>query len=145
MTFTLHDWYLQGQPLPKPLCVLGISGIYHFEAFVENHKDIPAYQQLMDNAFPDKSLWERASPYASRLPGLANWEHAETIVIAHSSEDELVELSQSKINMMERARMTENGKEKVHYQEITGSHDEVWESGHRLADLISKSLKLAKL
>ena len=141
MAFELHSCYINGKPLPKPSCVLGIAGIYNFEAFLEAHKRISAYKELMDNAFPDRGVWKEASPYHSHFPGLANWEHAKAVVISHSDQDELVEKAQTAF-MLERVRMTPHSEGKIHFLEASGAHDEIWQSGHILADLISKSLQL---
>jgi kynurenine formamidase len=141
MAFELHSWYMNGEPLPKPSCVLGIAGIYNFEGFLEAHKNISAYKELMENAFPDKGLWKEASPYRSHLPGMANWEHAKAVIISHSDQDELVERAQADF-MLERLRKTQHFEGKIHFLEASGAHDEIWQSGQVLADLISKSLQL---
>jgi hypothetical protein len=142
ITFELHS---DSKPkLPAPLGVLGISGIYHFEAFLEAHSQIPVYQEFMENAFPDQALWEKAAPYTNREPGLAIWETVKAVIIAHSKDDELIEEKQATF-MLERAHMTPHTKEKAHFLEASGKHDEIWESGHILAGLITKSLKILGL
>jgi len=92
----------------------------------------------MGNAFPDKALWEEATPYQSSLAGRAAWEHLKTIIIAHSPEDKLVEMGQA-TSMLECARKTKGN---VHFLEAKGNHDTVWMSGYILADLIVKSVNL---
>ena len=141
MAFELNDWYMPRTMLPVPAVVLGIAGIYNFEAFIENHDGIPIYRDIVENAFPDKRLWERASPYKTRLPNHAAWEQSRAIIIAHSDHDELVETAQSSY-MLERARMAPHCKDKVHCLEASGLHDEIWASGYILADLIVKSLNI---
>lgn len=141
MAFELHNWYMPRRTLPIPAVVLGVAGIYNFEAFVEEHSGIPAYREFMENAFPEKGLWERASPYENCLPKSAVWEQAKAIIISHSDQDELVEEAQSSY-MMERARTSSPCKERVHFLEASGAHDEIWESGYILAGLISKSVKI---
>lgn len=141
MAFELHGWYTSGSSLPTPACVLGVSGIYNFEAFVENHSSITAYREIMENAFPDRSLWEQASPYANRIAGPAAWESARAIIISHSDDDELVEKAQASF-MLDRTRRTANGKDKVHYLQATGAHDEIWQTGSILAGLIEKSIEI---
>ena len=141
MAFELHNWYIPHSPLPTPAGVLGVAGIYHFEAFLQAHNKIPVYKEIMENAFPDRKLWERASPYRNRLPGHAKWEQAKAVIISHSDQDELVERAQP-YYMMERVRMTPHFKEKVHFIDASGSHDEIWQSGDILAGLITKSLKI---
>jgi len=143
MSFELHNWYLQDISLPRPTCVVGVAGIYHFEAFLEAHSDIPSYKAFMENAFPNRSLWERASPYKNRLPGLSTWEHARVVIISHSNEDELVEKAQASF-MLERIQRIPSSESKVHFIPATGTHDEIWESGQILADLIIKSVRILR-
>ena len=140
MAFQLRNSYLKDALLPAPACVIGIAGIYHFDDFVEAHKHIPAYKELMENAFPDHNVWEDASPSITKLPGLALWEDARVIVVSHSDGDELVEKGQSSI-MIKRARSIAQAK-RVHWIETTGKHDEVWENGELLGGLILKSMNL---
>jgi kynurenine formamidase len=141
MAFELHNWYMPHSPLPTPAGVLGVAGIYHFEAFIQAHSKIPMYREIMENAIPDTKLWERASPYRNRLPGHAKWEQAKAVIISHSSQDELVEKAQPSY-MLERVRLTPHFREKAHFLEASGSHDEIWQSGDILAGLIIKSLQI---
>jgi len=135
---------LSGMGVPDPIGVLGIAGIYHFEAFLENHSQSPVYREFMENAFPNRELWEKAAPYTNREPGFAIWENAKAVIIAHSEDDELIEKEQASF-MLERGRLTPRTKDKVHFLQAKGCHDEIWESGHILADLITKSLKILGL
>ncbi len=144
LAFELNDWYLPGTQLPQPACVFGISGIYDLEAFIEAHRNIPAYRTLIENAFPDKSLWEEASPTKSHLSKSAKWQNARAVIVSHSDEDELVETAQASC-MLERARKAPSANGKVHFLPATGAHDEIWQSGHILASLIIKSIEIIRL
>lgn len=139
LAFELHN--NSSSRLPVPLGVLGIAGIYEFESFLKAHSEIPAYKEFMENAFPDRSLWEKAAPYTNRESDFAVWEHSKAVIIAHSEEDQLVEKEQASL-MLQRARLTPHYKEKVHYLQASGNHDEIWGSGHILAGLITKSLQI---
>ena len=141
LAFELNNWYLPVAQLPQPACVLGISGIYDLEAFIEAHSEIPAYRALIENAFPDKSVWEEASPNKSHLSENAKWQNARAIIVSHSDEDELVEKAQASY-MLDRARMAPSANEKIHFLPATGAHDEIWESGYILASLITKSIEI---
>ncbi|KAE9376755.1 alpha/beta-hydrolase [Stipitochalara longipes BDJ] len=141
LAFELNDWFLPGTQLPQPACVLGISGIYDLEAFIDAHSEIPAYRTLIENAFPDKNLWEEASPNKSDLSKTAKWQNAKAVIVSHSDEDELVEKAQASY-MLKRARIAPSANEKVYFLPATGAHDEIWESGHILAGLITKSIKI---
>ncbi len=141
LAFELNDWFLSGNSLPQPACILGVSGIYDLEAFIDAHSEIPAYRALIENAFPEKSLWEEASPNKSDLSKTAKWQTARAIIVSHSDEDELVEKAQAS-HMLKRARMAPSADEKVHFLPAKGAHDEIWESGNILADLITKSIEI---
>ncbi len=140
MAFELHNSYILSGSLPQPVCVLGISGIFDFEAFVENHSDIPVYKEIMYNAFPDRNSWEKASPYGNRSTGQI-WEQAKAVFISHSKQDGLVEYSQA-TSMLERVRAIPHSSEKVHFLEASGAHDEIWQNGNILAGLIMECLKI---
>ncbi|KUJ07926.1 alpha/beta-hydrolase [Mollisia scopiformis] len=143
MAFQLYQGLFSETPLPQPISVLGIAGIYYFEAFVEAHSSIPVYKEIMDNAFPDQTLWREASPYSSRPGKETLWEHAEVIVISRSEDDELVEKEQASL-MLERARSIPHAPEKVFFLQASGLHDEIWSSGDILASLVVKTLSLHK-
>jgi kynurenine formamidase len=141
LAFELNNWYIPKAQLPQPACVVGISGIYDLEAFIESHSEIPAYRELIENAFPDKSLWEQASPYKSHLSETAIWQDARAVIVSHSDEDELVEKAQASY-MLKRARAALNVK--VHFLPATGAHDEIWGNGHILASLITMSIEILR-
>ncbi|TVY59128.1 Kynurenine formamidase [Lachnellula suecica] len=143
MAFQLRNSILKDAQLPEPACVIGIAGIYHFDNFVEVHKEIPVYKEFMENAFPDHSVWGSASPPISKLPGVALWEQAKIIVISHSDDDELVEKTQAS-TMIKRAESIAQAEKRVHWLKASGKHDEVWANGEILAGLISKSIDLLK-
>lgn len=141
MAFEMNNKKVGSTGVPDPIGVLGIAGIYHFEAFLENHSQSPVYREFMENAFPNRESWEKAAPYTNREPGFAVWENAKAVIIAHSEDDELIEKEQASF-MLERAHLTPRTKDKVHFLQANGLHDEVWESGHILADLITRSLQI---
>ncbi|TAQ88551.1 hypothetical protein B7494_g3167 [Chlorociboria aeruginascens] len=141
LAFELNNGVVPENPLPVPNCVLGIAGIYDFEAFVQAHSGVPVYKDFMDSAFPDKSVWETASPCPGRLERKTLWECTETVIISHSDEDELIERNQADL-MLDRVRMTACFKDKVHFLKARSNHDQIWENGEILASLISSSMKL---
>lgn len=143
MALELHKFYFTSYDLPLPAAILGVSGIYNFEGFVQAHSEIPAYRELMENAFPDLDQWDRAAPYTSRLHGQAVWEQVQTVVISHSDEDELVEKEQAS-SMLQRIQSIPSSKQKVYFLKATGNHDEIWESGTILADLVIKTVEIIK-
>ena len=127
------------KPLPRPVCVLGISGIYDLNAFVWSHSH-PAYKEIAENAFPRLSDWEKVSPAIAQKEGTI-WEDARVIVISQSKQDELVEEAQPGY-MLDLARSLPDVKNKVHFLAATGAHDDIWGKGEILAGLITKSLDI---
>ena len=127
------------KPLPRPACVLGISGIYDLNAFVWSHSH-PAYKEIAENAFPNLQDWEKVSPSVAQKEGTI-WEGAKVIIISQSKSDELVEEAQPGY-MLDLARSLPDVRDKVHFLEATGAHDDIWGKGDILAGLIIKSVEL---
>jgi kynurenine formamidase len=129
--------------IPKPVAILGVAGIYDFEEFIRSHSQIPAYHELMENAFPDRATWKDAGPYTNREHSPAIWELTKMVIISHSDQDELVENGQA-LSMWNRAR-SESGTISTHRVTLSlkasGSHNEIWRSGTILARLITDSIK----
>lgn len=141
MAFELHHKCFSHKNLPVPAAILGIAGIYHLEAFIQSHSEIPVYREIIENAFPDELQWDSASPCTKQSTGSALWEHVKAIIISHSDQDELVEEKQASL-MLEHARLSPTLRRKVHFLQASGKHDEIWESGTILATLIAKSLEI---
>jgi len=121
------------------VAVLGIAGIYDFEGLLKAH-DHPAYQEFMENAFPDKTLWKKAAPYTNSSTDNL-YETAKAVVISYSDDDELVETAQA-TSMLEKIALGPLLKTQVHVFKAIGNHDGIWGSGTILAELITKSLEL---
>lgn len=130
---------LQSPSLPVPAVVLGIAGIYDFEGLLKAH-DHPAYQEFMENAFPDKSTWMKAAPFTNYSPDNL-YEKAKLVAISSSGDDELVEPGQA-ISMLERIASGPLPKGNVHFLKATGTHDEIWGSGSILAGLVKDVVEL---
>ena len=102
------------------------------------------YKEFMQNAFPDIAQWDQYSPSTKHTAEHPVWEHAKANIVSHSHQDTLVESAQTSY-MMERLCTTPGLKERAHFMEATGQHDEIWTSGSILADLILKSLKILQI
>lgn len=81
-------------PVPKPLAVVGVAGVYDLKLLVENHQDHPIYETFVRGAFPDETTWKDASPVLSLRTELL-WQTAKLVVISHSKDDSLVEVAQA--------------------------------------------------
>ena len=132
--------YSLDAPLPQPVCILGIAGIYHFESFRDTHSHAPVYKAFLDPAFPDTSPEVLAFPATDDSPTFAIWECADALIVAHSQNDELVEKDQALI-MIESLKRSPKLAGKAHFLEAKGSHDEVYENGDIVAGLIEDALR----
>jgi kynurenine formamidase len=120
----------------SPRAVVGIEGIYDLPLLVKNHENILEYRQFVEGAFgKDERAWSDASPalQPSNLKTLL--QKIDVVVIAHSSEDELVELEQPEVMtaalmvaFKETPRVVDSTP--VFRVGLTGTHDEVWQQGH---------------
>ena len=73
--------------------MIGIKGIDRIPAILQQYADIAVYQEFIEIAFgKDSKTWETASP---ALGPRGIWTDARLIIISHSKNDEMVEMSQS--------------------------------------------------
>jgi hypothetical protein len=124
--------------LPNPVCVLGVAGIYHFPSFLEAHNNKPMYQECYSKR-TKKYEWEDSSPSHTLDPRPALWESAYLIVISHLKGDEFVDQVQSS-HMIARASGLPLAYRRVRRVETAGNHTEIWQNGHILAEVISKTI-----
>ncbi|KAL5361673.1 Alpha/Beta hydrolase protein [Aspergillus floccosus] len=121
-----------------PRGILGMAGIYDLRLIRDMHKDVAAYQEIVEGAFgSEESAWDAASPAvvegADGVEG--GWGGAPRLaVLAHSSEDGLVDPEQRDAmrNALRRWEAASPGRA-VELLDITGQHDEAWEKGDELA------------
>ncbi|KAF2240550.1 hypothetical protein BU26DRAFT_389510, partial [Trematosphaeria pertusa] len=136
--------------------LLLLAGIYSLPLLLANHTAPPAvgktYRDIVAGAFgPDSASTSTTAPsvYAVASPisgaySAAAWPSGRLVVLAHSPEDELVEEEQREV--MAR-RLGEEGWEdgekgqtgrRVLGRELRGGHDEVWEEGVQVAELVAE-------
>ena len=135
--------------------------MYDIPLLVQTHAGV---LQFTEGAFgpEDEGLWEAVSParwsdYGSswKLDGGSGRKGAPVAVLAHSSEDELVQWGQ--VEAMERALKapqqqrrgagaTDNGTPGwegiFQVLELKGSHNEVWQQGEQMARAITLALDM---
>jgi acetyl esterase/lipase len=118
---------LQDDSVPKPVAILGISGIYDYPQIHSTH---PSYITMTKNAM-DPKFYEPASP--ARHPASAYGELGlKAVVLAHSHDDGLVTWDQ--VETMDALLQTVPslaGKTQV--VTLKGVHDSIWEGGVQLA------------
>lgn len=146
------------QPLPpqlsaQPTAIVGVAGIYDLRRLLETHRNISAYSDFIEGAFgADALLWDAVSP--AQMVGSrgveGGWKTGRLAVLAHSTDDELVDKGQLEA-MRESLTGWEETKAQVPKQELThknrrvrvlsigGAHDDAWTDGRELA----RSVKFA--
>jgi hypothetical protein len=134
--------------IPKPRAVAGVCGIYDLRLLRDDFKHEPMYQQFLEGAFgPDEDLWDRVSPAKSFGPegGFeAGWPNGKLALLAHSSGDVLVNLSQFLAMKDALASWTAAGataRQVVLLQDLQEPHDDVWSNGEELARVIETATR----
>ncbi|GES58909.1 alpha/beta-hydrolase [Aspergillus terreus] len=121
-----------------PRGILGMAGIYDLRLIRDMHKDVAAYEEIVVGAFGgEESAWDAASPAVVKgADGVeGGWGGTPRLaVLAHSSDDGLVDLEQRDAmrNALRRWEATSPGRA-VEQLDLTGRHDEAWEKGDELA------------
>ncbi|KAI7157806.1 hypothetical protein KC349_g5363 [Hortaea werneckii] len=148
-------------PVPPPLALLAVEGLYDLPALVAYHSDSPIYQHLITNAFgPNTQDWARASPTtlstSVQVPPPHQQQDAwpNLIVLAHSRQDELVEWQQVDLMhaaLKESGRFDEVGRGeggdgggRLKLIELNGAHDDVWREGGELARAVRETLQVVR-
>lgn len=136
-------------PLPAPRALVLLEGIYDLPLLLRNHAP-PAcppaiadiYRDFVCGAFGDEAGYAGASPVAGTYVA-ETWERGGLVVLAHSAEDELVEEEQRAVmarRLEEEGWTLEegSGKRTVELRDLKGGHDEIWEDGSQIAELIAE-------
>lgn len=139
----MGDWESDSQ-IDKPIGILGVGGVYDLGAIVEDHKDIPVYEEIVNNAFGSKrSNWTAASPVSGKYN--STWTNGRLTVLAHSTDDELVDEHQHKLmgEALRRAHTTVgHGRQRRDLAlAVQGKHDEFWKNGHAAAEIIITAIE----
>ena len=126
-----------------------LAGIYDVPAFMDNHsspgcpENIAAiYRQIVEGAFgQEPQEWEKVSPV--RMGKMDLW--GRLVVLGYSMEDALVESQQREAMLGKylhegwvRGEDAKEDAKTVESRDLTMGHDEVWEDGEQIADLISE-------
>ncbi|KAL4893894.1 Alpha/Beta hydrolase protein [Aspergillus ambiguus] len=121
-----------------PRAILGMAGIYNIRLIRDMHPGVAAYQEIIEGAFgADENGWDAASPaVVDGEEGVeGGWGVSGRLaVLAHSSEDGLVDLEQRDAmrTALRRWEAVSPGRA-VELLDLTGQHDEAWEKGDELA------------
>ena len=128
-----------GGKIETPLAVLGVCGIYDFDAL---HKTFGSdYEYLTKNAGMTEESWRQASPaLRERKEYEENWSKGKKrwCLLAQSKTDGLVDWGQ--VELMQKVfegEGSEGVEVLVDVMEVKGKHNEVWERGGELARCVA--------
>lgn len=124
-----------------PLAVVGAAGIYDIPGLVEEYASIPVYREIVANAFgSDEGVWEGASPVNGDFE--EGWPEGRRVVLVASEDDELVSPRQSEAMadaLTAQGWRKGRGKRSVEAVRLKGlGHDEIWQDGRVLAEVVGR-------
>lgn len=126
---------------PLPSTILGVSGIYDLVSLDDRHKG--NYAGFITAAFgSDKKVWDDVSPVHFTGSFRENWPSSRLAILAWSPEDTLID--EPEIKAMAAKLLKDRVNVNV-TQDLTGDHNEVWEEGSQLAQLVHASLALERV
>ncbi|KAK0634492.1 Alpha/Beta hydrolase protein [Bombardia bombarda] len=133
-------WGLATVLAAKPAVLVGLNGLYDLAGFIASPPAKyahlrEAYAEFTRGAFgDDESVWKAACP-ATAESWPDEWKEGKRVVLVESREDSLVPYDQ--LEEM-RAYLRTNSSLLVQEREATGDHDDVWEKGDRLAEILQE-------
>jgi kynurenine formamidase len=104
------------------------------------------YQDFVQGAFGDAETYEAVSPVSGSYSKTV-WPGGKLVVLGYSEEDELVEVGQrdAMVERLKHEGWTEEGKGDgeriIKVQDLKGGHDEIWEKGSQIAQLVSQVME----
>lgn len=129
----------------KPRAVVGLDGLYDMPAIIAdpgpNHEPLKGvYDSFTRGAFgDDEAVWHAISP-VSVENWKAEWNEGERVVLAQSKDDSLVPYEQT-TKMRAMLTLSRSMKLRIREMECGGDHDELWQKGHRLAEIVASAVE----
>lgn len=130
-----------------PEALVLLEGIYDIPLLLQNHTP-PAcppsisqiYYDIVQGAFGDASTYSAVSPVSGKYE-MESWADGRLVVLAHSPDDELVEEEQ-RVVLLKRLEKDGwargKGERVLELKNLKGGHDEIWEEGTQIAQLIAE-------
>lgn len=157
----LGDGYGGVQEVAKPRTVVGFNGLYDLAGFIESppqgyERWREAYREFVTSAFgSDEKVWRTACPASAGPSWVKEWKLTQRgeegkkrkAVLVQSLEDSLVPVEQTEgmARYLEKENEQVNGDNKVEVavlrEEKGGDHDEVWQRGDRLGEILVSVLE----
>ena len=142
VAMTAAPWQ-SGSRFVPPRSIAGLNGMYALPELVsdpgEKHRDLRSvYELLVRNAYgDDQDLWRDVSP--ASVPGgwAAQWPGGRRVLLFQSVDDKLVPFSQAE-RLRDALVETAGGSIKVELIQTEGEHDDPWEKGYILADVLGR-------
>ena len=123
-----------------PVAVVAVEGIYNLQLLRDTHREYPIYQDFLQGAFGvEEEMWKEASPTEGEFA--RTWKNARVSVIAHSKDDEQVDMLQAERILSTLKKEERNGRSD-NFVELKGEHDEIWKDGKEMARAIKLALDL---
>ncbi|XXH00089.1 hypothetical protein Hte_006431 [Hypoxylon texense] len=124
--------------LPVALC--GLEGIYDFHGL--NDRKNGTYAEFLTAAFGDPAGWDAAAPMKCVLhEGV--YGRGELWVLAHSPDDELVDMPESEgmaKRLLEGKPPGDEEDKVLLIKDLRGKHDDVWRDGEGVASAVRRTL-----
>lgn len=120
-----------------PAAVLGIEGIYDMTGL--NARVGGDYSGFLCAAFGPPAAWDQAAPM--KFPGSYRGRFAGLAALAHSPDDELVDMPETD-GMEERLRGDIDEEKLVVFKDLKGKHEEIIEDGSDVARVVLRILTI---
>jgi hypothetical protein len=121
---------------PLPAAIIGVSGIYDLLTLDNRHQG--NYAGFITSAFGgNKEVWEAASPAAYTGSFKTSWPTSKLAILAWSHQDTLID--EPEIDAMAGKLITDRVNVFI-TKDLTGEHDDVWQQGSQLAQLVWQSI-----
>lgn len=134
-----------GMKVKKPKAIVGLNGLYNLTELISSPGDKhaplkPVYDAFTRLAFgDDEQVWREASPIVVG-DWATEWSEGVKVVLVQSKEDNLVPYKQT-ADMLKKLKQSNPDGLSIEELEAGGDHNALWQSGGRLAEIISLVVK----
>ena len=131
-----------------PIAIVGLHGIYDIPALLSDFYPEPEYEDFIKAAFGSADREAISPAYGPPYHDYGeSWSDGKVAVLAHSSEDELVNWKQTSMqaDALRKSGFDDTGAKRVHVCTLTGGHDEVWKNGEAAKAIVLAVQELDKI
>jgi len=140
-----QKWSSSAPPVQKPKVIVGLNGLYDLPNLIKNsgekHKHlVPVYEDFTRMAFgDDEKVWHDISPIAVS-DWTSEWTEGTKAYIVQSKADSLVPYNQLE-GIQQNLQASKGPGLEVIELEAGGDHNDLWEKGDRLAEIVTEVMK----